>query len=83
MENAPKPTTLPNARPTAVHKRQAFSAMHQTGCFVVLNPWDAGGTRYLQSLGFKALATTSSGFAWFRAQADNTISRDVALGCRS
>jgi 2-methylisocitrate lyase-like PEP mutase family enzyme len=53
--------------------------LHRSGCFVIPNPWDIGSARYLQSLGFKALATTSSGFAWSRAQRDGSISRDVAL----
>ena len=60
-------------------KRTVLRALHQTGCFVLPNPWDAGSARYLQSLGFKALATTSSGFAWSRARADNAITRDMAL----
>lgn len=60
-------------------KRIVLRALHQTGCFVLPNPWDAGSARYLQSLGFKALATTSSGFAWSRARADNAITRDMAL----
>ncbi len=66
-------------KPTIASKRNAFAALHQSGCFVLPNPWDAGSARYLQSLGFKALATTSSGFAWSRARADNAISRDMAL----
>jgi 2-methylisocitrate lyase-like PEP mutase family enzyme len=53
--------------------------MHATGCFVIPNPWDVGSARFLQGLGFKALATTSSGFAWSRGCADNTITRDMAL----
>ncbi len=44
-------------------RRRAFRDLHATGCFVIPNPWDAGSARYLASLGFKALATTSSGFA--------------------
>ncbi|MDP2817261.1 MAG: isocitrate lyase/phosphoenolpyruvate mutase family protein [Polaromonas sp.] len=60
-------------------KRIVLRALHQTGCFVLPNPWDVGSARYLQSLGFKALATTSSGFAWSRARADNAITRDMAL----
>ena len=66
-------------KPTIASKRSTFAALHQSGCFVLPNPWDAGSARYLQSLGFKALATTSSGFAWSRARADNAISRDMAL----
>src|SRR5690348_17775027 len=44
-------------------KRRAFRALHQSGCFVIPNPWNVGSARYMQGLGFKALATTSSGFA--------------------
>ena len=45
-------------------RRQAFRALHERGCFVIPNPWDVGSARYLQHLGFKALATTSAGFAF-------------------
>jgi 2-methylisocitrate lyase-like PEP mutase family enzyme len=70
--------STPN-RPNIADKRRAFTALHTEGCFVIPNPWDVGSARYLESLGFKALATTSSGFAWSRAHADNAISRDMAL----
>ena len=60
-------------------KRDAFHCLHQSGCFVIPNPWDVGSARYLERLGFKALATTSSGFAWSRGRADNGISLDDAL----
>jgi 2-methylisocitrate lyase-like PEP mutase family enzyme len=53
--------------------------LHQSGCFVIPNPWDVGSALFLQSLGFKALATTSSGFAWSRGCPDNGISREMAL----
>ena len=66
-------------RPSTDDKRRAFRQLHETGCFVIPNPWDVGSALYLQSLGFKALATTSSGFAWSRGRADNAISRDMAL----
>jgi len=60
-------------------RRQAFKALHASGCFVIPNPWDAGSARYLQGLGFKALATTSSGLAWSRGQPDGGLSRDEVL----
>ncbi len=60
-------------------KRAAFRALHASGCFLLPNPWDAGSARYLEHLGFKALATTSSGFAWSTGHADNTVSRDAVL----
>lgn len=61
------------------HKRKTFADLHAAGCFVIPNPWDLGSARYLVSLGFPALATTSSGFAWSRGRADNHITLDLAL----
>lgn len=66
-------------RVSTADKRRAFRQLHETGCFVIPNPWDIGSARLLQSLGFKALATTSSGFAWSRGYPDNGITRDMAL----
>ena len=66
-------------RPSIADKRRAFRKLHEGGCFVIPNPWDAGSARYLQSLGFKALASTSSGFAWSQARADSHVPRDVVL----
>ena len=60
-------------------RRRAFRRLHESGCFVIPNPWDAGSARYLQGLGFKALATTSSGAAWRHAKADGQMSLDEAL----
>jgi 2-methylisocitrate lyase-like PEP mutase family enzyme len=57
----------------------AMRRLHQGGCFVIPNPWDLGSARYLQSLGFKALATTSSGAAWSMGRPDNDISLGMAL----
>ncbi|MDE2358022.1 MAG: isocitrate lyase/phosphoenolpyruvate mutase family protein [Betaproteobacteria bacterium] len=65
--------------PSISDKRRRFRDLHSSGCFVIPNPWDIGSARYLQSLGFKALATTSSGFAWSRGRADNRVSRDAVL----
>ena len=58
-----------------------FRALHQDGCFVLPNPWDAGSAVYLQHLGFKALATTSGGFAFTKALPDEVwaLSRDLML----
>ncbi|KAA1011579.1 isocitrate lyase/phosphoenolpyruvate mutase family protein [Paraburkholderia panacisoli] len=64
---------------TIAEKRAAFRALHTSGCFVLPNPWDAGSARYLQTLGFQALATTSSGFAWSTGHADNTLPREAIL----
>src|SRR5512140_111369 len=60
-------------------KRAAFRALHERGCFVLPNPWDVGTARMLQGLGFKALATTSSGHAWSCGQADGSMPRDQVL----
>ena len=60
-------------------KRAAFRALHAEGCFLLPNPWDVGSARYLHSLGFQALATTSSGFAWSRGHADGALSREAVL----
>ncbi len=60
-------------------RRRAFHRLHQSGCFAIPNPWDVGSVRWLQGLGFKALATTSSGFAWSRGHPDNGITREMAL----
>jgi 2-methylisocitrate lyase-like PEP mutase family enzyme len=56
-----------------------FRALHESGCFVIPNPWDVGSARYLAMLGFKALATTSSGFAWSLGRPDNRMTLDEAL----
>ena len=66
-------------RPSVGDKRRTFRQLHEAGCFVIPNPWDVGSVRFLQSLGFKALATTSSGFAWSQGRPDGGISRDIAL----
>jgi 2-methylisocitrate lyase-like PEP mutase family enzyme len=57
-----------------------FHRLHQSGCFVIPNPWDVGSARVLAQLGFPALATTSSGFAWSMGRPDNAITIDDALG---
>lgn len=67
------------SRPSIADKRRTFHRLHEQGCFVIPNPWDVGSAVYLQHLGFKALATTSSGFAWSVAHADNHITRDMAI----
>jgi 2-methylisocitrate lyase-like PEP mutase family enzyme len=56
-----------------------FRAMHESGCFVLPNPWDIGTTIYLERLGFKALATTSAGFAFSRGKRDGDVPRDEML----
>jgi 2-methylisocitrate lyase-like PEP mutase family enzyme len=72
-------TAMTEDRPSVSDKRQTFRALHASGCFAIPNPWDLGSACYLQSLGFKALASTSSGFAWSQARADNGVSRERVI----
>jgi len=62
-------------------RREAFRRLHESGCFVLPNPWDVGSAHVLSQLGFKALATTSSGFALSRGLPDGPrgVSREQAL----
>ncbi len=65
--------------PTIADKRRTFRTLHQSGCFVIPNPWDVGSARYLQHLGFKAIASTSAGFAFAQGYPDGAVPRDVML----
>ena len=65
--------------PSPADKRKTFRALHQSGCFVIPNPWNVGSARYLQGLGFKALATTSSGYAHSQGFSDGEVTRDMVL----
>jgi 2-methylisocitrate lyase-like PEP mutase family enzyme len=60
-------------------KTAEFRRLHESGCFVIPNPWDRGSAIYLQKLGFKALATTSAGFAWSAGHPDNGVTVDQVL----
>ena len=64
---------------TAVEKRAEFQRLHQAGCFVIPNFWDVGSARMLQGLGFKALASSSAGFAWTLGQMDNEVTLEGKL----
>jgi 2-methylisocitrate lyase-like PEP mutase family enzyme len=75
----PERIPMAETRPSIADKRRTFQQLHEAGCFVIPNPWDVGSARFLQSLGFKALATTSSGFAWSQGRADGGMSRDMTL----
>jgi 2-methylisocitrate lyase-like PEP mutase family enzyme len=68
-----------NSKPDSAIER--FRALHESGCFVLPNPWDAGSAIYLEHIGFKALATTSAGFAFSKGLADGPdfVSRDMML----
>ena len=70
---------MTNSRPSVSDKRSTYRALHKSGCFVIPNPWNVGTARYLQGLGFKALATTSSGFAHSEGMPDGAPSRDMVL----
>jgi 2-methylisocitrate lyase-like PEP mutase family enzyme len=61
---------------TTADKRAIFRKMHEAGCFVLPNPWDIGSARALQHLGFRALASTSAGFAWSIGKPDNRVTLD-------
>jgi methylisocitrate lyase len=61
---------------TTADKRAAFRRLHDSGCFIIPNPFDPGSAVALQHLGFKALASTSAGFAWTIAKADNRVTVD-------
>jgi 2-methylisocitrate lyase-like PEP mutase family enzyme len=71
---------MAGSRPSTADKRHIFRKLHESGCFVIPNPWNVGSARYLQALGFKALATTSSGHAHAQGYADGEQSRDDVLG---
>ena len=67
------------SRPSVTDKRKTFRKFHESGCFVIPNPWNVGSARHLQGLGFTALATTSSGYAHSQGFADGALSRDHVL----
>jgi 2-methylisocitrate lyase-like PEP mutase family enzyme len=60
-------------------KIQEFHRLHESGCFVIPNPWDRGSAIYLETLGFKALATTSAGMAWSSGRPDNAVTVEQVL----
>jgi len=70
---------MSQSRPSTADKRKTFRKLHESGCFVIPNPWNVGSARYLQGLGFKALATTSSGFAHSEGYADGAQNREQVL----
>src|ERR1700682_2323986 len=70
---------MSETKPTQRAAIAKFRAMHESGCFVLPNPWDVGTAVYLQHLGFKAIATTSAGFAFSRGKPDGGVSLDEML----
>ena len=65
---------------TTDEKRAAFRKLHESGCFVLPNPWDVGAARMFQHLGFSAIASTSAGFAWSMGRPDYAVNREDVLG---
>ena len=70
---------MPSARPSTADKRKTFRELHNSGCFVIPNPWNVGSALYLQGLGFKAIASTSSGHAHSQCYADGAQTMDDVL----
>jgi 2-methylisocitrate lyase-like PEP mutase family enzyme len=70
---------MASADASFAERRRTFRRLHESGCFVIPNPWDAGSARYLQQLGFKALATTSAGCAWSCGAPDGGAGLDNTL----
>ncbi len=70
---------MPSSPQDIAARRRAFRQLHQSGCFVIPNPWDPGSAKYLEMRGFKALATTSSGAAWRHAKADGQMTLEEVL----
>ena len=79
MATQPRLIGLSLVMPTVSDRRTSFRQLHQSGCFVIPNPWDVGSARLLAQLGFPAVATTSSGFAWTLGRPDNGVAIDDAL----
>ena len=65
--------------PSPADKRKAYRKLHESGCFVIPNPWDIGSARYLQHLGFKALASTSAGYAFAQGLPDAGVGLEMML----
>ncbi|GMK59605.1 hypothetical protein CspeluHIS016_0802110 [Cutaneotrichosporon spelunceum] len=70
--------TAPDAKAIA-ERRARFRALHERGCFIIPNSWDAGTTHYFSTLGFKAVASSSAGYAWTLAQKDGALTLDQTL----
>jgi 2-methylisocitrate lyase-like PEP mutase family enzyme len=79
--DAMRAKNYPRAMADLTARRAAFRALHEQGCFVIPNPWDRGSAVFLERLGFRALATTSAGFAFSRARPDtvDALPRDAVL----
>jgi 2-methylisocitrate lyase-like PEP mutase family enzyme len=76
--NAPRSGVM-LSMPSPADKRAAFRRLHESGCFVIPNPWDVGSAIALESLGFQALASTSAGLAWSLGRPDNKLAIEQVL----
>lgn len=76
---APVPTHLKRFKMGLSPQVEAFRKLHGSGCFVMPNPWDVGSARWLRGQGFKALASTSAGFAFTQARADQDVPLEMML----
>lgn len=72
-------SSTPTARPTLADQRRNFRALHDSGCFVIPNPWDVGSALALQGLGFKALASSSAALAWALGRPDGGLTRQQVV----
>ena len=70
---------MTDTRPSIAERRARFRQLHQSGCFLIPNPFDVGSARWLQSLGFHALASTSSGAAFSHGRHDGGMTLDEVL----
>jgi 2-methylisocitrate lyase-like PEP mutase family enzyme len=70
---------MTSLHPSIAERRARFRQLHESGCFLIPNPWDVGSARYLQSLGFRALASTSSGSAFSHGRPDGGMTLDEVL----
>ena len=77
MNLAVSPSILPMR--SIAERRAVFRRLHESGCFVLPNPWDVGSARQLQHIGFQAVASTSSGYAWSTGRPDHAVGRDDVL----
>src|SRR4051794_16998384 len=68
-----------NMPASTAEKRASFKTLHEQGCFVLPNPWDVGSARALQNIGFKAIASTSAGYAWSIGRPDNHVTLEQVL----
>jgi len=71
---------MPTGLADPAERRDRFFALHEKGCFVLPNPWDAGGAKRLEALGFQAIASTSAGAAWAMGRDDGELTRGQVLG---